>query len=58
MTWLPWRSAAPTPSAILERLNEYARSGVSRVMPQYLPAADSTALELLAREVIPAIATR
>jgi alkanesulfonate monooxygenase SsuD/methylene tetrahydromethanopterin reductase-like flavin-dependent oxidoreductase (luciferase family) len=46
-----------TPSVILERLREYAAAGVSRVMVQHLLADDSAALELLAREVVPVIAT-
>jgi len=45
-----------TPEQIAERLREYAGVGVERVMLQHLLHRDTEALELLAAEVVPALA--
>jgi F420-dependent oxidoreductase-like protein len=45
-----------TPHQIVERLREYADVGVERVMLQHLLHRDTEALELLAAEVLPALA--
>jgi F420-dependent oxidoreductase-like protein len=45
-----------TPDRIVERLREYAAAGVDRVMLQHLLHRDTEALELLAAEVVPALA--
>ena len=45
-----------TPDRIVERLQEYAVAGVDRVMLQHLLHRDTEALELLAAEVVPALA--
>ena len=59
-----WRGApvdldgwiAGTPDRIVARLREYADAGVQRVMLQHLLYRDTDALELIAREVMPAMA--
>jgi alkanesulfonate monooxygenase SsuD/methylene tetrahydromethanopterin reductase-like flavin-dependent oxidoreductase (luciferase family) len=45
-----------TPDRLVERLGEYAEAGVERVMLQHLLHRDTEALELLAAEVVPALA--
>jgi F420-dependent oxidoreductase-like protein len=45
-----------TPDRIVERLREYEEAGVERVMLQHLAHRDSEALELVAAEVVPALA--
>ena len=45
-----------TPDRLVERLREYAEAGVERVMLQHLLHRDTEALELLAAEVVPALA--
>jgi F420-dependent oxidoreductase-like protein len=45
-----------TPEQLIERLREYADVGVERVMLQHLLHRDTDALELLAAEVLPALA--
>ena len=47
---------AGTPDEIVARLRAYEAAGVERVMLQHLLARDEAALELLAAEVIPALA--
>jgi F420-dependent oxidoreductase-like protein len=59
-----WRGApvdldawvAGTPDRIVARLGEYAEAGVERVMLQHLLVRDTDALELIARDVMPALA--
>jgi len=59
-----WRGApvdldawvAGTPDRIVARLGEYAEAGVERVMLQHLLVRDTDALELMARDVMPALA--
>jgi alkanesulfonate monooxygenase SsuD/methylene tetrahydromethanopterin reductase-like flavin-dependent oxidoreductase (luciferase family) len=50
-TWL-----VGTPDRIAGRLREYAAAGVTRVMLQHLLVDDDAALELLAGEVLGALA--
>jgi F420-dependent oxidoreductase-like protein len=45
-----------TPDRIVEHLREYADAGIERVMFQHLLHRDEAALELLAAEVLPALA--
>jgi F420-dependent oxidoreductase-like protein len=45
-----------TPDRIVDRLREYADASVERVMLQHLLHRDSDALELVAAEVVPALA--
>jgi alkanesulfonate monooxygenase SsuD/methylene tetrahydromethanopterin reductase-like flavin-dependent oxidoreductase (luciferase family) len=45
-----------TPDQIVARLREYADAGVERVMFQHLLHRDTAALELIAGEVMPALA--
>jgi F420-dependent oxidoreductase-like protein len=47
---------AGTPDEFVARLREYADAGVERVMLQHLLVRDMDALELIAREVMPALA--
>jgi alkanesulfonate monooxygenase SsuD/methylene tetrahydromethanopterin reductase-like flavin-dependent oxidoreductase (luciferase family) len=47
---------AGTPGDIVARLEEYADAGVERVMLQHLAHRDAAALELIAAEVVPALA--
>src|SRR3954447_15102029 len=47
---------AGTPEQIAARLREYAEAGVERVMLQHLLVRDTDALELIAGEVMPAVA--
>jgi alkanesulfonate monooxygenase SsuD/methylene tetrahydromethanopterin reductase-like flavin-dependent oxidoreductase (luciferase family) len=51
----PW--IVGTPDAIVARLREYEAAGVERVMLQHHLFGDMAALELIGREVIPALAT-
>lgn len=50
------RAFVGTPEEIAEQMREHARLGVDLYMLQHFPLDDSDALELLAREVIPAVA--
>jgi F420-dependent oxidoreductase-like protein len=47
---------AGTPDQVADRLREYADAGVERVMLQHLLHRDHEALELVAAEVVPALA--
>jgi F420-dependent oxidoreductase-like protein len=47
---------AGTPEEVIARLRAYERAGVERVMLQHLRFRDEAALELFAREVMPAFA--
>jgi alkanesulfonate monooxygenase SsuD/methylene tetrahydromethanopterin reductase-like flavin-dependent oxidoreductase (luciferase family) len=47
---------AGTPEQIAARLREYEAAGVQRVMLQHLLFRDTDALELIAAEVMPALA--
>ena len=47
---------AGTPEEVVARLREYADAGVRRVMLQHLVHRDTAMLELLAGEVVPALA--
>ena len=47
---------AGTPDRVVARLREYEAAGVQRVMLQHLLFRDTEALELIAREVMPAMA--
>ena len=50
----PW--LVGTPEEIAEQIREHSRLGVELFMLQHFLLDDSDALELLAREVIPAVA--
>ena len=43
------------PDALVERLREYEAAGVERVMLQHLRHDDLAVVELIGREVIPAV---
>lgn len=54
---LPESTIAGTPPQALERLDELERAGVTRVMGQHLLHRDLDAVELMGREIRPALAS-